>query len=222
LPDSLRAFGIARLKETARFYLGRPSYPFPEEGNIRLLKYLSPADTVVEVGAWRGASARMMSYVVKKVYAFEPHPKGFFFLKNIAEKNVVPINIGISDFEGRGKLYSPILLSPDPRGKITVKRLSSYTFEKPTVLFCDCEGSELSVLRGANLNEFRAVFVETHTESRGIALKDTLPETKVYLEKHYSRVDTLTTAVGERWVLSWRDMLLENTNRVSMPGQTHD
>lgn len=127
---------------------------------------------IIDVGAYIGDSALILSnYTTKKVYAFEPFKDGFDELKKNIELNknkiIVPVNLGISDENGKDKLYfgddSLSISTNDPetslskgacKNVIEIENVTIDTYvEKYNldigIIKIDAEGAEPKVLQGA-------------------------------------------------------------------------
>jgi len=122
-------------------------------------------EVVLDIGASVGDTSLWFSKKVGstgKVYAFEPEPKNFqILLGNIEQnnvKNVTPLNIGLSDREGRMKIVSggsaSFLAESEGEAEVTVTTIDEFVRDNklPKVDFIkmDVEGHEMNVLRGAN------------------------------------------------------------------------
>jgi len=129
---------------------------------------------IIDVGAHIGAYTVLAAEKVGeigKVIAIEPEPKNYqYLIKNIKLnnfKNVIPVKIALTDHEGFGKLYLHPFVSADHSFvsrenegfeessflETPVKTLDNLVEElnlkKVDIIKIDTEGTELSVLRGA-------------------------------------------------------------------------
>lgn len=116
----------------------------------------------VDAGAYIGIHSLYFAMVCKaaRVYAFEPHPLSFGFLRgNISinkAANVVPLKVALGSKLARANLMpctsgdfggSHIEMAPD--GPIQVMPLDYIVHERVDVMKIDAEGSSLRILRGA-------------------------------------------------------------------------
>jgi len=126
---------------------------------------------IIDVGAYVGDSSLILSkYTTKIVYAFEPFLDGFKeLIQNIElnnNKNIVPVNLGVSDRIGKEELYFGEGLSistndPDTslsKGactnviEINIITIDQYRKENNLdigIIKIDAEGAESKVLNGA-------------------------------------------------------------------------
>lgn len=129
------------------------------------------AKDILDVGAYIGDSALILSnYTTKKVYAFEPFKDGFDeLIQNISlnnNKTITPVNLGISDKNGKDKLYFGDGLSistNDPETSLSkgactkiieIENVTIDTYVKKHnldvgIIKIDAEGAEPKVLQGA-------------------------------------------------------------------------
>ncbi len=133
-----------------------------------LLKLMRPGDTIFDLGANVGSHAIPLAKALgatTQVYAFEPHPRIFGYLKANAALNRLPnlhlYNLALSNTEGElcfTDLYTDdlnrvIVHEPNGAGALRVlsKRLDSLecAHQPITLLKVDVEGYELFVLQGA-------------------------------------------------------------------------
>src|SRR4051812_7325983 len=129
-----------------------------------------PGDVTVDVGANRGAYTLHLSRLVGptgRVHAVEPFPPNVTALDSLRKANVVVHGVALSDHAGQEPLYVPryegrgldALASLTPRTgshdemPIDVATLDAVLGAEPgpvTLIKCDVEGHELSVLRGSD------------------------------------------------------------------------
>ncbi len=140
-----------------------------------MLDRIKPGDVAVDIGCHKGGYLYWMQKKVGlqgHVYAFEPQPPLFQYLKGICTsskyKNVTLEHKGVSDTSGRMELFVPKTKSGTSPGatlrtpndikilhesvEVEVVKLDEYFKEKkhtPNFLKIDVEGHELSVLQGA-------------------------------------------------------------------------
>lgn len=134
--------------------------------------FIKPGDVVIDAGANIGLTSIYASKLTGSkgvVYGFEPLNSTFDILrKNIRInriKNIVPIQIALSNYNGKGKIYSNIHVNrgaaslnsnkvKQPPIEIDVKTLNSWVKEnnilKIDFIKIDVEGSELELLKGAS------------------------------------------------------------------------
>jgi FkbM family methyltransferase len=195
-----------RLRSAALALLGRnvAIYDIAEEGVLIIAtRNVTKEDTVVEVGSRYGSSSHFLSLISKHVYAFEPNRKCRYQLTKLSEnyKNITALFYAIGDKEGKfGFAEQGPGSHIEENGKgteiVEMRRLDSWNFPKPAVLFMDCEGYELRVLKGANLDNFRMVASEIHRMNGG----DTYGEVSDYL-KSKSFITERVDAVNEVWIV---------------------
>lgn len=161
-------------KEFIKFYWGIWNYRLLKErvGIQVMLKYLKPGDTVVDIGAYKGAYTYWMSKAVGafgRVYAFDPqkyaenHLRRFFNQIKIA--NITLESIGLSSLKGEmslalpeGRKYSALATFEMKNDRayqtyrVQVDTLDNYflnkNINKISFIKCDVEGHELEVFRG--------------------------------------------------------------------------
>lgn len=168
-----------------------------EENEIAFLKkYLKPGDTFFDVGANIGLFSLNATDLIKpngKIFAFEPTPETFKRLEsNISLnhiENIKPINIGISDHEGKLNFnisnsgydawnsFAKIdKLENGSSIEVNVKSLDQFIRENavdlPSLIKIDVEGWEKFVILGAQhlLNQSNApVLMIEFTETNAFA-----------------------------------------------------
>ncbi|MBA2671086.1 MAG: FkbM family methyltransferase [Gemmatimonadetes bacterium] len=144
-------------------YWSNPLERVDEEDLMRTL--IGPGDVVVDVGANIGALTLTASVMVGssgKVYAFEPHPLTFGYLRGNLEmngvSNVVCQNVCLGESEGIVTFSSNSSddqnsVSDDEGGvSVVLKRLDDVVDDarRIAVLKVDVEGYEMAVFRGAS------------------------------------------------------------------------
>jgi len=139
-----------------------------EEGTVKVFKsILRKGMIVVDVGACTGFYSLIASKIIGKdgkVFAFEPHPINYIYLKESIEanrfNNIIPINKAILDRKGIIKLFyskdniaDHSIVITENREYIEVEGISLDDFCKennivPDVIKMDIEGAELLALKG--------------------------------------------------------------------------
>lgn len=141
-----------------------------EEGTLWCFKKILKKNyTVIDAGANIGLTSIFASKLVGnngKVYAFEPMPETYkilcFNIHLNKLKNILAINLGLSDFEGEAEIYDNLHINRGAASlytdrldkgttvKITTidKFLAKYEFSEIDFIKIDIEGSELSMLKG--------------------------------------------------------------------------
>jgi FkbM family methyltransferase len=137
------------------------------EYGLRLLPGLvDPKRLAIDIGANRGIWAHEMAALCPAVWAFEPNPKLFDFLKRAAGPRVTCHAIALSDSEGEAELMIPgggrrysnqgASLNPDKIAgaahmRVPVRTAPLDALDPPPVGFMkiDVEGHERAVLEGA-------------------------------------------------------------------------
>ncbi len=145
-----------------------------------LTKLLREGDTVVEVGAGRGGSTRLISRLVGKrgqVLSFEPNPYSAYLIRSSVPENVRLFNVACGEnrkpatlwFKGVVDTGGTIVQGVHSRYKKTVQVVRVDDLVRPErlkvgLLLIDAEGAELSVLRGAvnTLEMAKYCIVEVH------------------------------------------------------------
>ena len=137
------------------------------EPGLKLLPFLvDPNRAAFDIGANRGIWASEMIQLTETVWAFEPNPKLFAFLKSAAADNVRCQAIALSDRAGEAELLIPgekgrfsnqgASLNPDkvgdaPHIRVSVQAAPLDELDPPPAGFLkiDVEGHERAVLEGA-------------------------------------------------------------------------
>lgn len=153
--------------------------PRSAERELSLLKkFVSPADTSIDVGANLGLYTRTLAGLSKRVHAFEPSPTMATLLRQTSARNVIVHETALSDSDGSAALHIPragdhlthSLASLEPAAvadkdvlvaKVERKRLDTVIQGDVTFVKVDVEGHELSVLQGASglIEHCRPVFL---------------------------------------------------------------
>lgn len=146
--------------------LGLLINPIFEEKETKIFnEHIKEGDIVVDIGANIGYHTLTFAKLVGKtgkVYAFEPDPINFNYLKKNIEfngyKNVIPIQKAVSDITGKGKLYLYKRAGVEkiwdlkekgnrPTIEIDMIKLDDF-IKKIDFVKIDVEGAEGMVLRG--------------------------------------------------------------------------
>jgi len=194
--------------------------PRGEKGAMAFFsKYIKRDDVVIEVGANRGGSTLMLSRLASYVYALEPAPSTFRYLRVFTAQmeNVSVYNVGagnaegkIEYFEGRTSYVNSKFGIKDQdyvgRAWMRIVRLDSLDFlPRPTCLVMDCEGSEVEALTGAagmlSSGSIRCALIETHRLSDGT---ETLEAVLAIIKKHGFEFEIEKDGDGLPWVLARR------------------
>lgn len=142
---------------------------------------------VIDIGANIGDSALFFANKGYKVIAFEPIPSFYeLALENIKlnpnlEEKIILVNKGISDEKGTIKIHYDSLGDGGAStyrddGKycekietITIKDIiEEYDVKNPFLLKMDCEGCEKNIICRSNLQSFKKIIFEYHTDILGI------------------------------------------------------
>lgn len=128
----------------------------------QLEKYMDCCGSFIDVGSNVGVWTLYMAKKGIKVYAFEPNPQSFNFLKGLSKRysNIVlfPYALGESDYTAKLKLHnssghnSLIIEHHDFTGNhilVTVRCLDSFDIQNVGLIKIDTEGYEVPVLLGA-------------------------------------------------------------------------
>lgn len=128
-----------------------------------------PGDVVVDIGASIGTFAVLAAKRGARVFAYEPTPRSFLLLKqNTSGLNVIAFEQAVTDVEGEVDLFETSndegnsLLHPEsPTSPTHIIRVPATTLSEIVrhignvdFLKMDCEGGELSILRGAEQKVF--------------------------------------------------------------------
>ena len=128
------------------------------------VQIVAPRRSAVDVGANIGIYTFMLSRIARRVFAYEPNPEVFPFLRAAARSNVSVFNAGLSSQCGSAVLSVPVVggAPRDTRGVVTpahagtpdgtsidLRRLDDQGHEDVGFIKIDVEGHELAVIEGA-------------------------------------------------------------------------
>jgi len=167
LPIKNKPYYYIGLRDAGDFYMFR-EVCVDDDYNMSQIK---EGMIIVDAGAHIGTFTLLASKMVGeqgKIVAIEPQQDSFLQLTKNLEinkiKNVIPINIGLSDFNGNKDFFvdkesacSSFILNPDrqiiSKPSIKVKTLDSIlqeiNIDKVDFFKIDTEGAELEILKGA-------------------------------------------------------------------------
>jgi FkbM family methyltransferase len=115
----------------------------------------------MDIGAFTGDSAVMLSEHAKEVYSFEPGPANFRELSRVANMNqhpfgkIHPVNLGLSDNPGQvafSEFVSPEAIVGKGKAAVNITTLDLFVDQKGIqvgFIKCDTEGHGLPITRGA-------------------------------------------------------------------------
>ena len=158
--SELHDFEMLKIFESGRIY--------EPEVSSYIMKNLKLGETFMDIGANNGYYTILAADLVGpkgKVISIEPNPNAFQRLLHNIEinnlKNVIPLNIALSDKDGKATLYlnndSEDGLASLIKGEqfesffeVELKRFDHlFEDEKINIIKMDVEGSEINVIRGA-------------------------------------------------------------------------
>jgi len=128
------------------------------------VREIQEGDVIIDIGSHVGLFTCKASKKASLIVSIEPYPENYnLLIKNIKLnnlKNIIPLNLAISNFDGKGKLYlsydsfSHSLINVKDRAlEVEVKTLDTIRKElklkKIDIIKIDTEGSELDILKGA-------------------------------------------------------------------------
>ena len=165
LPIKNKPYYYIGLRDSSDFYMFR-EVCINDDYNISRIKL---GMVIMDVGAHIGTFTLLTSKIVGekcKIIAIEPEPQNYKqLIENIKLNNflnVNPLNIALGDYNGFGKLYisyssqcHSLLIKEDKISSIEVplktldNLLEELNLKKIDIIKIDTEGSELSVLKGA-------------------------------------------------------------------------
>lgn len=130
---------------------------------LKVIGHLIPGGShAIDVGVYHGVYTSVMADHAKKVYAFEPHPAHFAFVKKALPKEKVEIQqIALSNVEGEAELVIPVeyesagSISKEFTGrkvnsfKVKTKLLDQFDLKNIGFLKIDAEGHEYEIILGA-------------------------------------------------------------------------
>jgi FkbM family methyltransferase len=131
-----------------------------EKLDVRVQRYVREK-AVMDIGAFNGDSAVVLSEYAKEVYSFEPGPANFRQLSRVVGLNgnhfgkIHPVNLGLSEKPGQ-MAFDDVQSSSASIGKgnaiVTVTTLDSFVDQNGIqvgFIKCDTEGHGLPIIRGA-------------------------------------------------------------------------
>ena len=137
------------------------------EAEVALLPFLAdPGRVSLDIGANKGVYAWLLRACSRKVYAFEPNPKMFRFLRRIESERIAVSNVALSDrsgtaplrvprhrrggFSNQGASLSDVKVPDDFMGvSVETRRLDDLEIADVGFIKIDVEGFEQAVLEGA-------------------------------------------------------------------------
>ena len=150
----------------------------------------------LDVGAGTGYYAVILSRNFRSVLAFEPEPKNFSTIRDVARigrlGTIRVMNVAISDYNGATVLYRSGTLwhslirgfKEDTGIRVPTITLDSAIREDVDLLKVDVEGTEWEVLKGAETSirarKVRRIMVEIHDKTKKAELEDYL-RSRAYL-----------------------------------------
>ena len=172
---------------------------------------------VIEVGANFGGSTLLLASLASYVYAFEPVPLTFRYLRAFTarKKNVEACNLGASN--ERAIVSMQVGKNPEVSSRFRIRnqqyersvpatlvRLDSLRYaRKPSCIVMDCEGSEVDALKGAtglfDTGLIHCLLIETHYFSDG---SSTLESVISLVEDYGFDFEIETDSHGMPWILA--------------------
>lgn len=137
------------------------------EPELHLLPFLvDPNRHAIDGGAHRGSYCFFLSRMCPQVYAFEPNPVMFDYLRRVVAANVKIFNVALSDAQGEATFTVPRAADGEYRNtsgtlqaaayrddvvqfKVPVRRLDDMGLENVGFIKLDVEGHELAAIAGA-------------------------------------------------------------------------
>jgi FkbM family methyltransferase len=137
------------------------------EAEVALLPFLAdPSRVSLDIGANKGVYAWLLKDCSRAVYAFEPNPKMFRFLRRIESERIAVLPIALSNetgtatlrvprhrrggFSNQGASLSDVKVADDYKGvQIDARRLDDLDIRDVGFIKIDVEGFEQAVLDGA-------------------------------------------------------------------------
>jgi FkbM family methyltransferase len=151
-----------------KFYLKhqakRASRKYEQE--LELLRFLVPeGSNAIDGGAHKGIYSYYLSFLCKNVYAFEPNPTMFNYLKAAVPGNVTCYQAALSETSGNAEFNIPVspgrfhhtqgsLLNVEGaegsvKINVDIQRIDDLNLTNIGFIKLDIEGNELSALKGA-------------------------------------------------------------------------
>ena len=183
---------------------------YEKQESKELERLIEPDERILEIGAGIGFISALCAQNGKAaaIRAYEANPDLIPFIKRVHALNeitTVEVVNGVlsssptapkATFYQRHDFWASSL-SPEPfKYKTTVEvDVVDFTAElrafKPTLIICDIEGGELELMREANLEGVRKVYMEIHQKvlgRRGIkALFDCMSKKDFHYDQHHSQ-----------------------------------
>jgi len=160
--DAIR-FPLIPKKSYLKYQAQRASRKGEQE--LGLLRFLVPGNrNAIDGGAHKGIYSYYLSKICNQVYAYEPNPTMYAYLKSAVPENVVTYETALSDYVGKSQFSVPT--SPGryhhTQGSlmgvtgstgavqidVDVKTIDSYKLDDVGFIKLDLEGHELAALKG--------------------------------------------------------------------------
>lgn len=139
-----------------------------EEEVYEKIRKIQKEDVIIDIGSHIGLFTFKASKKASLVVSIEPYPSSYKLLTRNIElnnlKNVIPLNLAVSNFDGKGELYlssscvgnslvSSVHWVTDKTLEVEVRTLDTIIKElelkKIDFIKIDAEGAELEILKGA-------------------------------------------------------------------------
>lgn len=161
MPNSLKSFVFKALPPSV--FLRGLKYKHVHWGDpeLKLIPYLIPKGTdAIDVGVYHGVYTSVMADHAEKVYAFEPHPSHYAFIKKALPKKVETYQVALSNEEGEAELVIPVeyesagSISKEFSGRkvnsfhVKTKLLDQFHLKNIGFIKIDAEGHEYEIILG--------------------------------------------------------------------------